>query len=165
MERKGTERKWHVQDNAAVEIKDVKVYCHTNQFPELSFSGSHSKPRGARGLSKHYHEHSTFFLSLFFPWIVFNFSWSMAPFWRCSFSRRFLNSWAKLTSLFSGASVNFNLWIKYYWSRKLNLGNQLIYITIINSIKYINHFFTMPRCTYTSINNDGVTLWHHWKKL
>ena len=52
---KWTERKYHVQDNAAVELKDVKMYCNKNQFPVLSFSGSHSKPHGARGLSKHYH--------------------------------------------------------------------------------------------------------------
>ena len=31
------------------------MYCNTNQFPELSFCGPHSKPHGARGLSKHYH--------------------------------------------------------------------------------------------------------------
>ena len=31
------------------------MYCNTNQFPELLFSGSHSKPHGARGLSKHHH--------------------------------------------------------------------------------------------------------------
>ena len=55
MERKWTERNYHVQDNADVELKDVKKYCNTNQFPELSFSGTHSKPHGARGLSKHYH--------------------------------------------------------------------------------------------------------------
>ena len=30
------------------------MYCKTNQFPELSFYGTHSKPHGARGLSKHY---------------------------------------------------------------------------------------------------------------
>ena len=33
----------------------MKLYCNTNQFPELSFSGPHSKPHGARGSSKHYH--------------------------------------------------------------------------------------------------------------
>ena len=55
MERKWTEIKYYVQDNAAVEIKDMKIYCNTNQFAELSFSGPHSKPHGARGLSKHYH--------------------------------------------------------------------------------------------------------------
>ena len=55
MERKWAKRKYHVQDNAAVELKDVKMYCNTNQFPQLSFSGLHSKPRGARGLSKCYH--------------------------------------------------------------------------------------------------------------
>ena len=30
------------------------MYCNTNQFPELSFCCPHSKPHGARGLSKHY---------------------------------------------------------------------------------------------------------------
>ena len=30
------------------------MYCTKNQLPELSFCGSHSKPHGARGLSKHY---------------------------------------------------------------------------------------------------------------
>ena len=55
MERKWRERKYHVQDNAAVELKDVKNYCNTNQLPALPFCGPHSKPHGARGLSKHYH--------------------------------------------------------------------------------------------------------------
>ena len=55
MEIKWTEIKYHVQYNATVELKDVKIYCNTNQFPELLFSVSHSKPHGARGLSKHYH--------------------------------------------------------------------------------------------------------------
>ena len=31
------------------------MYCDTNQLPELPFCGSHPKPHGARGLSKHYH--------------------------------------------------------------------------------------------------------------
>ena len=35
MERKWEERNYHVQDSAAVELKDVKMYCNTNQFPEL----------------------------------------------------------------------------------------------------------------------------------
>ena len=55
MERKWTERKYHVQDNAAVELKDVRIYCNKNQFPELPFCGPHSKPHGAREMSKHYH--------------------------------------------------------------------------------------------------------------
>ena len=29
------------------------MYCNTNQFPELSFCGPHSKPHVKRGLSKH----------------------------------------------------------------------------------------------------------------
>ena len=31
------------------------MYYDTNQFPELPFCGSHPKPHGERGSSKHYH--------------------------------------------------------------------------------------------------------------
>ena len=31
------------------------MYFNTKQFPALQFCGPHSKPHGARGLSKHYH--------------------------------------------------------------------------------------------------------------
>ena len=55
MERKWTDRQYHVQDNADVAHQDVRMYCNTNQFPALPFCGPHSKPHGARGLSKHYH--------------------------------------------------------------------------------------------------------------
>ena len=55
MNRKWTESKYHVQDNADVELNDVKMYCNTTQFPTLPFCGPHSKPHGARGLGKHYH--------------------------------------------------------------------------------------------------------------
>ena len=55
MKIKWTERKYHVQDNASVELKDVKIYCNANQFPALPFYGLHFKPHGARGLGKHYH--------------------------------------------------------------------------------------------------------------
>ena len=55
MEREWTERKYHVQDNSVVELEDVKMYCNTNQFPELLFSGTYSKPHGEIGLRKHYH--------------------------------------------------------------------------------------------------------------
>ena len=55
MERKWTERKYHVQDNEAVELKDVKIHCNINQFPALPFCFPHPKPHGARGLSKHYY--------------------------------------------------------------------------------------------------------------
>ena len=54
MERKWTDRKYHVKDNADVEHKYVKMYCNTNQFPALSFCGPHSKHHGARGLGKNY---------------------------------------------------------------------------------------------------------------
>ena len=55
MKRKWTYRQYHIQDNADVEHKYVKMYFRTNQFSELSFCGQHSKPHGARGLSKSYH--------------------------------------------------------------------------------------------------------------
>ena len=32
----------------------MKMYCNTNKFPALLFCGTHSKPHGARGLTKHY---------------------------------------------------------------------------------------------------------------
>ena len=48
-------RQYHVQDNADVSHKDVKIYFNTNQFPALPFFGPHSKPHGERGPSKHYH--------------------------------------------------------------------------------------------------------------
>ena len=34
---KWTDREYHVQYNADVAHKDVKTYCDTNQFPELTF--------------------------------------------------------------------------------------------------------------------------------
>ena len=55
MEIKWTDRQYHVQDNADVAHQDVRMYCNTNQLPELPFCGPHSKPYGARGFSKHYH--------------------------------------------------------------------------------------------------------------
>ena len=54
MERKWTDIQYTVQDNSDVEHQYVNIYCNTNQFPELSFSGTHSKPHGVRGFSKHY---------------------------------------------------------------------------------------------------------------
>ena len=66
MNRRWIEIKYHGQDNAEVELTDVKIYCNTNQFPTLHFCGPHSKPHGARGLGKHYHEYDTFFLSIFY---------------------------------------------------------------------------------------------------
>ena len=37
MESKWTVIQYHIKDNTAVELKDVKMYCNTNQFPELPF--------------------------------------------------------------------------------------------------------------------------------
>ena len=55
MDIKWIYRQYHIQDNADVEHKDVRMYCNTNQFPSLPFCGPNSKPHGARGLSKHHH--------------------------------------------------------------------------------------------------------------
>ena len=54
MERKCTNRQYHVQDNVDVAHKYVKMYFNTNRFPALLFCGPHSKPHGARGMSKQY---------------------------------------------------------------------------------------------------------------
>ena len=43
--RKWTDREHHVQDNANVAQKYLKIYCDTNQLPTLTFCGSHPKPR------------------------------------------------------------------------------------------------------------------------
>ena len=57
MEIKWIDRQYHIHNNAAVEHQDLKMYFNTGQFPSLSFSGPHYKPRGSRGLRKHYHLH------------------------------------------------------------------------------------------------------------
>ena len=44
MERKLKDRQYNDQDNDAIAHKDVNIYCNTNQFPELPFCGTHSKP-------------------------------------------------------------------------------------------------------------------------
>ena len=49
------DRKYHVQDNADVSHKDVKMYCNTKPIPALPFFGPYCKPHGARGSSKNYH--------------------------------------------------------------------------------------------------------------
>ena len=57
MERKLTNRQYHVQGNAGVAHTDVIIYCNTNQLPALPICGPPYKPHGARGISKHYHLH------------------------------------------------------------------------------------------------------------
>ena len=37
MERKWTDRQYHVQDNCDVAHQYVRMYCNTNKFPEISF--------------------------------------------------------------------------------------------------------------------------------
>ena len=54
MERKWTDRQYHVQDNAAFAHQDVIMYRNKNQFLALTFCGPHYKPYGVRGLSKYY---------------------------------------------------------------------------------------------------------------
>ena len=54
-EIKSTDREYHVQDNADVEQKDMKMYCNTKRFPALPFCGPYSKHHGAREFRKHYH--------------------------------------------------------------------------------------------------------------
>ena len=43
MKREWIDREYHVKDNDAVAHKYVKMYCNTNQFPELSFFGPHCR--------------------------------------------------------------------------------------------------------------------------
>ena len=53
--KRWTNREYHVQHNKYIYHKDVKIYCATNQFPELKFLGPHNKSHGVLGLGKHYH--------------------------------------------------------------------------------------------------------------
>ena len=48
-------RYYHLQHNKDVEHQGVKMYCSTNQFPELCFIGPNNKPHGVRVLGNHYH--------------------------------------------------------------------------------------------------------------
>ena len=54
MERKWTDKKYHVQDNSDVAHQDVIMYSNTNQFRVLPFCGPYDKPHGARRLSRQY---------------------------------------------------------------------------------------------------------------
>ena len=51
---KWTDIEYHVQDDADVAQKYVKIYYNKNQFKSLSFCSPHSKPHSARRLSNHY---------------------------------------------------------------------------------------------------------------
>ena len=53
--KKWTNREYHVQQNKDVEHQDVKIYCATNQFPELKFLCPNNKKHGVRGLGNNYH--------------------------------------------------------------------------------------------------------------
>ena len=57
MERKWTDRQFHVQDNADVSHKYLKIYCNTNQLSVLEFCVPYPKPHGARRASTHYNLH------------------------------------------------------------------------------------------------------------
>ena len=50
MERKCTDRQYHVQDNADFSHQDVRMYCNTNKSPALPFCGTYYKLHGARGV-------------------------------------------------------------------------------------------------------------------
>ena len=52
-----TNREYHVQHNKDADNQEVKMYCATNQFRELQFIGTHTKPHGVCELGKNYHMH------------------------------------------------------------------------------------------------------------
>ena len=52
---KWTNIEYHIHYNTDVAHKDLKMYFITNPLPALPICGSHTKPRGETGLSKHYH--------------------------------------------------------------------------------------------------------------
>ena len=67
--------------------------------------------------------------------------------------------------IFLVSSVHSHLGIKSVWSRKLNSGHKLIYLALIKSIESIYNIFAITRCTYASINYNGVTLRHNLHKV
>ena len=85
----------------------------------------------------------------------------MTSYLRWYFVRCSWNSLAKITSYFS---VPVCIWICE--SNMIDPGSWTLYINpLINRIENIYHFFPMTRCTYASINYDGVTLTHYWHKV
>ena len=88
------------------------------------------------------------------------FTWSNTQFVRCSFVRWCWNFLAKITSYFW-----LLVFICIWGSNMFDPGSLTVdinwYIALINSIDSIYNLFDMPRCTYASINYNGVTLRHN----
>ena len=55
MEKRWTDRQYHVQYNADVAHQHVIMNRNTNQFLTLPFCDPHSKSHGSRGITKPYH--------------------------------------------------------------------------------------------------------------
>ena len=89
----------------------------------------------------------------------------MKQFLRCSFFRCCWISLAKLTFYFWLPVWLFICESNLFDPGSLNSGNKLIYIALINIIESIYNLFAMPRCTYSSINYNEVTLQHNWHKV
>ena len=48
-------QEYHVKQNKYFDNQDMKMYCATNQFPELNFLGPHNKPNSVCGLGNNIH--------------------------------------------------------------------------------------------------------------
>ena len=55
IERKLTEREYHVQDKKDLQHKSVNISFACTKFPALPLFGLHEKPYVIRGFSKHSH--------------------------------------------------------------------------------------------------------------
>ena len=84
----------------------------------------------------------------------------------CSFARGCWNSLANLTSYFwlpvCICIFESNLFDPESWTVDINW---YIYIALIKIIESIYNPFSMPMFTYTSINYNGVKLWHKRQKV
>ena len=77
----------------------------------------------------------------------------------------FLELFIQTDIIFLCIRIHYTLWIKCFWSWKLKIRHQLIYIVLVNGIDTIDHLFAMTRCTYTSINYNWVKLGQNLHKV
>ena len=114
---------------------------------------------------KHYPEHDNLYLSIFFTEYCFVFALINYTVFSILVIQMLLELFRNNYIIVLGDSVHIHLGIKCFLTKKLNIRHQLIYISLINSIESVYHFFAIPRLNYASISYNWVTLWHNWHKV
>ena len=112
-----------------------------------------------------YPEHDTICLSIFFYWI---FSYILPDRWlhvyKFSLDMFFWDFFPDFKSVVCKNALEYVnqifliLEVEHYTL-------MYIYIAFVNFINTINHIFAMTKCTYTSINYNGVTLGQNWHRV